>query len=109
MREVVICEPVRTPIGRYGGALKALSAAELGERALRGLLVRTGLDPEAVDDVVLGQCYPNSEAPAIGRVVALNAGLPVTVPGMQVDRRCGSGLQSVLQAAMQVGRAGTSS
>ena len=106
MREVVICEPVRTPIGRYGGALKALSAAELGEAALRGLLDRTGLDPGAVDDVVLGHCYPNSEAPAIGRVVALNAGLPVTVPGMQVDRRCGSGLQSVLQAAMQVGTGG---
>ena len=103
MSEVVICEPVRTPIGRYGGSLKALTAAELGETALRGLLDRTGLDPAAVDDVILGHCYPNSEAPAIGRVVALNAGLPVTVPGMQVDRRCGSGLQSVLQAAMQVG------
>ena len=102
MREVVICEPVRTPIGRYGGALKPLSAAELGETALRGLLDRTGLDPAAVDDVVLGHCYPSSEAPAIGRVVALNAGLPVTVPGMQVDRRCGSGLQAVLQAGMQV-------
>jgi len=102
MSEVVICEPVRTPIGRYGGSLKALTAAELGEIALRGLLDRTGLDPGAVDDVILGHCYPNSEAPAIGRVVALNAGLPVTVPGMQVDRRCGSGLQSVLQAAMQV-------
>jgi acetyl-CoA C-acetyltransferase len=100
--QVVICEPVRTPIGRYGGALKSLTAAELGEIALRGLLDRTGLDPAAVDDVILGHCYPSSEAPAIGRVVALNAGLPVTVPGMQVDRRCGSGLQSVLQAAMQV-------
>ncbi|MBV9208825.1 MAG: acetyl-CoA C-acetyltransferase [Actinobacteria bacterium] len=102
MREIVICEPVRTPIGRYGGALKPLSAAELGDIALRGLLDRTGLDPAAVGDVVLGHCYPSSEAPAIGRVVALNAGLPVTVPGMQVDRRCGSGLQSVLQAGMQV-------
>ena len=102
MREVVICEPVRTPIGRYGGALKTLGAAELGEIALRGLLERTGLDVAAIDDVVLGHCYPSSEAPAIGRVVALNTGLPVTVPGMQVDRRCGSGLQSVLQAAMQV-------
>ena len=102
MREVVICEPVRTPIGRYGGALKPLSAAELGEMALRGLLDRTGLDPAAVDDVVLGHCYPSSEAPAIGRLVALNAGLPVTVPGMQIDRRCGSGLQSVLQAGLQV-------
>ncbi|MFC5752418.1 acetyl-CoA C-acetyltransferase [Actinomadura rugatobispora] len=103
MREIVICEPVRTPIGRFGGALKGLGAAELGEIALRGLLERTGLDPAAIDDVVVGNCYPSSEAPAIGRVVALNAGLPVTVPGMQVDRRCGSGLQSVLQAGMQVG------
>jgi acetyl-CoA C-acetyltransferase len=102
MREVVICEPVRTPIGRYGGALQSLSAAELGEHVLRGLLERTELDPAGIDDVVLGHCYPTSEAPAIGRVVALNAGLPVTVPGMQVDRRCGSGLQSVLQAGMQV-------
>ncbi|PPI99959.1 acetyl-CoA C-acetyltransferase [Nocardia nova] len=102
MREMVICEPVRTPIGRFGGSLRTLGAADLGEVALRGLLERTGLDPEAIDDVVLGNCYPSSEAPAIGRVVALNAGLPVRVPGMQVDRRCGSGLQSVLQAGMQI-------
>ena len=102
MRDVVICEPVRTPIGRYGGSLKPLTAADLGEVALRGLFERTGLDPAAVDDVILGNCYPNGEAPAIGRVVALNSGLPVTVPGMQVDRRCGSGLQSVLQAGLQV-------
>jgi acetyl-CoA C-acetyltransferase len=102
MRKVLICEPVRTPIGRYGGSLKPLTAAELGETALRGLLDRTGLDPAAIDDVILGHCYPTSEAPAIGRVVALNAGLPVTVPGMQIDRRCGSGLQSVLLASMEV-------
>ena len=55
-----------------------------------------------VQDVILGHCYPSSEAPAIGRVVALDAGLPVTVPGMQVDRRCGSGLQAVIQACLQV-------
>jgi acetyl-CoA C-acetyltransferase len=52
--------------------------------------------------VILGHCYPSSEAPAIGRVIALDAGLPVTVPGMQVDRRCGSGLQAVIQACLQV-------
>lgn len=102
MRDVVVCEPVRTPIGRYGGALRSLTTAELGTVALRGLLERTGLDPEAIGDVILGNCYPSSEAPALGRVVALDAGLPVTVPGMQVDRRCGSGLHAVLQAAMQV-------
>ncbi len=81
MREALICEPVRTPIGRYGGMFKSQSAVELGVTALRGLLERTGLAPESVQDVILGHCYPNSEAPAIGRVVALDAGLPVTVPG----------------------------
>lgn len=102
-REVVICEPVRTPIGRYGGMFKSLSAVDLGVTALRGLLERTGIEPEQVQDVILGHCYPSSEAPAIGRVVALDSGLPVTVPGMQIDRRCGSGLQAVIQAALQVG------
>ncbi|MEB3981073.1 acetyl-CoA C-acetyltransferase [Mycobacterium sp. 663a-19] len=103
MREAVICEPVRTPIGRYGGMFKSQTAVDLGVAALTGLLERTGLAPDAVQDVILGHCYPSSEAPAIGRVVALDSGLPVTVPGMQVDRRCGSGLQAVIQACLQVG------
>jgi acetyl-CoA C-acetyltransferase len=103
MREVVICEPVRTPIGRYGGMFKALTAVDLGVTALKGLLERTGVAPDEVGDVILGHCNGNSEAPAIGRVVALDAGLPVTVPGMHIDRRCGSGLQAVIQAALQVG------
>jgi acetyl-CoA C-acetyltransferase len=102
IREAVICEPVRTPIGRYGGMFKAQSAVELGVAALTGLLERTGVAPEAVQDVILGHCYPNSEAPAIGRVVGLDSGLPVTVPGMQIDRRCGSGLQAVIQACLQI-------
>lgn len=103
LREAVVCEPVRTPIGRYGGMFKSLTAVDLGVSALRGLLERTGIEPGDVEDVILGHCYPSMEAPAIGRVVALDAGLPVTVPGMQLDRRCGSGLQAVIQAAMQVG------
>jgi acetyl-CoA C-acetyltransferase len=102
IREAVICEPVRTPIGRYGGMFKSQTAVDLGVVALSGLLERTGVPPESVQDVILGHCYPTSEAPAIGRVVALDAGLPVTVPGMQVDRRCGSGLQAVIQACLQV-------
>ncbi len=102
-REAVICEPVRTPIGRYGGMFKSQTAVDLGVAALTGLLERTGIPAESVQDVILGHCYPSSEAPAIGRVVALDAGLPVTVPGMQVDRRCGSGLQAVIQACLQVG------
>ncbi|WP_179473077.1 acetyl-CoA C-acetyltransferase [Mycolicibacterium vinylchloridicum] len=101
-RTAVICEPVRTPIGRYGGMFASLTAVDLGVAALKGLLARTGVAPDAVEDVILGHCYPNSEAPAIGRVVALDAGLPVTVPGMQVDRRCGSGLQAAIQGCLQV-------
>lgn len=102
MSDAVICEPVRTPIGRYGGMFQSLTAVDLGVAALQGLLQRTGIPAEAVQDVILGHCYPSSEAPAIGRVVALDAGLPITVPGMQLDRRCGSGLQAVIQAYLQV-------
>jgi acetyl-CoA C-acetyltransferase len=101
-RQPVICEPVRTPIGRYGGMFKSLNAVDLGVTVLKGVLQRTGIGPEAVEDVLLGHCYPSGEAPAIGRVVALDAGLPVTVPGLQIDRRCGSGLQAVIQACLQV-------
>jgi acetyl-CoA C-acetyltransferase len=101
--DVVICEPVRTPVGRFGGVFAGLSAADLATSALTSLLARTGLGEGDVDDVVLGHCYPNGEAPAIGRVAALDAGLGTSVPGVQIDRRCGSGLQAVLYAAMQVG------
>src|ERR1700753_302505 len=106
MREAVICQPVRPPIGGDCGMFKSQTAVDLGVAALKGLLERTGIAPEAVHDVILGHCYPTSEAPAIGRVVALNAGLPVSVPGMQVDRRCGSGLQSVLLAGLGVSTGG---
>src|SRR5881398_941562 len=102
MREVVICCPVRTPVGRFGGVLKDVGAQRLAATVIRALLERTSVDPGEVDDVILGQCYPNGEAPAIGRVAALDAGLPVEVSGLQVDRRCGSGLQAVLYACMQV-------
>jgi acetyl-CoA C-acetyltransferase len=102
MREAVICQPVRTPIGKYGGALRGVDAAQLGETVVRGLLDRSGLDPGAVTDVIFGQCYPSGEAPALGRIVALQAGLGVETAGMQVDRRCGSSLQAICTAVMQV-------
>ncbi|MEU7478275.1 acetyl-CoA C-acetyltransferase [Lentzea sp. NPDC042327] len=102
MTDVVICAPLRTPVGRFGGALAPLSATDLAATLLKELVRRTGLGEGDVDDVVLGQCYPNGESPAIGRIAALDAGLGVGVPGVQVDRRCGSGLQAVLYAAGQV-------
>ena len=102
MKQAVICEPLRTPVGRYGGVFKDLTATTLAETVLRELIRRTGLKPTDVDDVIFGQCYPNGEAPAIGRIAALDAGLGVHVPGLQIDRRCGSGLQAVIDAAMRV-------
>jgi acetyl-CoA C-acetyltransferase len=102
MRDAVICEPLRTPVGRFGGAFQDVPAHRLAAIVIRELIARTGIDPGTIDDVVLGQGYASGEAPAIGRVAALDAGLPVEVPGVQLDRRCGSGLQAVCDAAMRV-------
>ncbi|GAA4403609.1 acetyl-CoA C-acetyltransferase [Tsukamurella soli] len=102
MPDAVICSPLRTPVGRFGGSLASVPVQKLAADVLTAILERTGLDPARVEDVILGQASPNGEAPALGRVAALDAGLPIEVPGMQIDRRCGSGLQAVTLAAMQV-------
>jgi acetyl-CoA acetyltransferase family protein len=102
MREALICEPLRTPVGRFGGMFRDVSVTDLATTVIRAVIDRTELPPDAVDDVLLGQAYANGEAPALGRVAGLDAGLPVDVPGLQVDRRCGSGLQAVIDAAMRV-------
>ena len=107
MREALICEPVRTPVGRFGGVFKDVPAQVLGATVLRGLLQRTGLPPAVVDDVLFAQCYPSMDAPALGRVVALDAGLSVEVGGLQLDRRCGSGLQAIIYAVLQVATGGS--
>src|SRR5215475_2327706 len=102
MDDVVVCTPLRTAVGRFGGVLRDVPAADLATTVVRGLLDRSGLDAATVDDVILGHCYSTAEAPAIGRVVALDSGLPTSVPGMQIDRRCGSALQAVLFGAAMV-------
>ena len=101
-REVVICDPVRSAVGRMGGALRDIPPERLGAAALRGLLNRTGLAADVVDEVIVGNCYPTMDAPAIGRVIALDAGLLATTAGLQLDRRCGSGLQAVIDAVSRV-------
>jgi len=105
-REVVICEPVRTAIGGYGGMFKNVTAVDLGVAALTGLLERTGVAPDQIDEVIVGQCNASSEAPAAARVLALDAGLPITTTGYHLDRRCGSGLQAILNAVMTVASGG---
>lgn len=104
--DIVVCQPLRTPVGAFGGQFKDIAPQELGATVVRALLEHSSLDPDAIDDVIFGQAYASSEAPNLGRVVALDAGLPVTVPGMQLERRCGSGLQSVITAAGAIASGG---
>jgi acetyl-CoA C-acetyltransferase len=93
---------LRTAVGVFGGTLKPLGADELGAAVIQALLERSKVDPARIDDVIFGQGYPSGENPAIGRYAAMKAGLPIEVPGYQLDRRCGSGLQAIVNAAMMV-------
>lgn len=102
MRRAAIVAPIRTAVGKYGGSLKTFSAGDLGAVIIKALMERTRIDPERIDDVVFSQGYGNGEAPCIGRWSALAAGLPESIPGVQLDRRCGSGLQAVIDAAMRI-------
>ncbi|NQW24601.1 MAG: acetyl-CoA C-acetyltransferase [SAR202 cluster bacterium] len=102
MRRVAIVSPVRTAVGAFGGSMKDVSAAELASTVIKETLERSKLDPAKVDDVILGHGYPSGENPAIGRLALLKAGLPIEVPGYQLDRRCSSGLQAILNACMMI-------
>jgi acetyl-CoA C-acetyltransferase len=102
MRDAVICQPLRTAVGGFGGVFRDVEVTELAATVIRELVRSTSLPASEIDDVILGQGYPNGEAPALGRVAALDAGLPIDVPGMQVDRRCGAGLQALMIGCMEV-------
>lgn len=102
LRRAAIVSPIRTAVGKFGGSLSSLTAGQLGATILKALIDRSKIDPSRVDDVVFAQGYGNAEAPAIGHWSWLAAGLPLEVPGYQLDRRCGSGLQAVIDAAMMV-------
>jgi acetyl-CoA C-acetyltransferase len=102
MRRAAIVNPLRTAVGSFGGSLRPLAAEDLAAAVVKEVVGRSGIDPERIDDVAFAQSYANSEAPAIGRWVALHAGLPIEVPGFQTDRRCGGGVQALATAAMMV-------
>ncbi|MFE7583423.1 thiolase family protein [Streptomyces gardneri] len=108
-KDVYIVDAVRTPVGRYGGALAGVRPDDLAAHVLRALLDRTpALDPARIDDVILGNANgAGEENRDVARMAALLAGLPVTVPGVTVNRLCGSGLEAVIQAyrAVAVGDA----
>jgi acetyl-CoA C-acetyltransferase len=105
VKEVVIVSPLRTPVGAHGGALRSKRAQDLAEIVFRAVLERTGLDPAALDEVILGNIGSPSEAANMGRVAALMAGVPIQVPAFTVQRNCASGMQSVTSAyqAIQAG------
>lgn len=102
MRRAAIVTPLRTPVGTFGGSLRPVSVEELAATTVRAVVQKSGIDPTRIDDVVFAQSYASSETPCVGRWAALQAGLPVSVPGMQLDRRCGGGLQAIVTAAMMV-------
>src|SRR5438876_8069410 len=105
MIDAVILSACRTPIGAFGGALKDLSASDLGAIVIREALVRAGVEPAAVDDVIMGCVLQAGAGMNVARQAALKAGLPVEVPAETVNRVCGSGLQAVVHAveAISVG------
>jgi acetyl-CoA C-acetyltransferase len=102
MKEIVIVGGVRTPIGNHGGAFRTLTAQHLAALVFKEVVDRTGIDPKLLDDVILGCIGQQSDAPNIGRVAALQAGIPVNVPGFTVQRNCVSGMQSISSAAQAI-------
>ncbi|MEP7028481.1 MAG: thiolase family protein [Candidatus Eisenbacteria bacterium] len=102
-RSIVIVDGVRTPFAKSGAALKDVPAHELGRVAIQEVLARTGFDPAALDEVVLGNCGTPADAANIGRVSALEAGVPRSVPAFTVHRNCASGIESIAQAAYKIG------
>lgn len=102
MKDAYIVSPLRTPIGKFGGALASLTAVDLAVKVIQSIVEKTGLDTSTLDEVIIAQSYSSSEAPCIGRYASLAAGLPIEVPGYTLDRRCGSGLQAIINAAMTI-------
>ena len=102
MRRAAIVSPVRTPVGTFGGTLKSVSVEEMSAVVIKAILDRTNINPEKIEEVIFAQSYASGETPCIGRWAALQAGLPIETAGMQIDRRCGGGLQSVITASMMI-------
>ena len=102
MTHAFIVSPLRTPIGKFGGSLASITADRLAAHVMRAVLEKSGFPAARIDEVIVAQSYQSSEAPCMGRYAAAVAGLPDEVAGYTVDRRCGSGLQAVIDAAMQI-------
>jgi len=102
LQEAVIVSGARTPVGRFGGAFKDVSAPDLGATAIRAALERAGITADMVDEVVLGNALQATEAGYAARLASLRAGLPEEVPTIAINRQCSSGLEAINMAAQLV-------
>ena len=99
---VVIVEGVRTPIGRYGGALKDINSGFLGSHVIEKLLEKVAISPEKVDEVILGEVRQTTESSNVARVAAIRAGIPAEKPAFTVNRLCASGMQAIASGVQQI-------
>lgn len=100
--DIVIVSAVRTPIGRFGGSLKSVSAGHLGSLVIKEAINRAGITPEQVSEVILGEVRQTTEASNVARIAALRAGVPETAPAFTVNRLCASGMQAITSGAQQI-------
>src|SRR6202453_2094754 len=101
-RSVVLCSPVRTAIGTFGGSLKEIAAPDLGAIAIKAAVARAGLRPEEIETAAMGNVVQAGAKMNPARQAAVKGGLPVTVPAMTVNRVCGSGAQAIVSAAQEI-------
>src|SRR5437762_13980395 len=102
MESVFIVSAVRTPIGKFGGALAHLSAADLGVVAVKEALKRAGIEPEAVNETIFGHARQAGNGPNVARQISYRSGIPKEVSAFTVNKACGSGLKSILLATQEI-------
>ncbi|OLS40333.1 thiolase family protein [Bacillus sp. MRMR6] len=102
VKDIVILSAVRTPVGRYGGALKNINSGTLASIVIKEAITRAGINANQVDEVILGEVRQSTESSNVARVAALRAGVPETVPAFTINRLCASGMQAVASAAQQI-------
>lgn len=102
MKQVVILDGARTPIGSFGGSLREVNAPTLLEHAFRAAIEKTRIDPKEIDETIVGQVFQGSDAPGIARFCSLRAWIPHTVPGMTLNRQCASGLEAAVYGAKNI-------
>lgn len=100
--DIVILSAVRTPVGRYGGALKSINSGTLASIVIKEAVKRAGITPDQVDEVILGEVRQSTESSNVARVAALRAGVPETAPAFTINRLCASGLQAIASGAQQI-------